>query len=788
MKKISILMIAALAALVACQKEVAPQAEVQNLPPTVLHASFEGPAITRAGFEYDADGKTYSHFWEVGDRLLWVDKYACPPGDQVSWVNRYDCTDANGTFTRDSHFFLTDDYRGTQSYNGDTQHNYAVYPYSDSYAAALEAFLSDPSNTQSAWYDDWGWDSFLLFGLNSLYINLPATETFAPTANTFGYGNVALAKVDDDFTDVTFRSCMGWLKLQLTGASPVKKVSIRGHVIDEYAPVLSGRGYIEQINSDAPYVRMDTDDAWDFEDWQFTKTVEIESPYLALDPTTPTPFYIALPPTVFTNGLTVTVTFDSGVEKTLSTDRTIEIKRNVVTPMKSHVAALDATLAEGSAFNAALKTLAAGSAVTYTTADVKIKDIVLETLSPVTTGTVVSDPASETEVYANFNAETGVMTLSTIAGTIYANSDASDMFRNLQGLTARPAIGLNTSRVTVFDGFFQNCTNLTTLDLGDFDTSSATSMYSMFFGCIRLSGLDVSGFTTAKVTTMASMFGSCQALTSLDLSGFDTGAVKSMDHMFSNCTNLQSLTLGESFVTTNVTKMGYMFYKCYYFTSWDISGFDFSKVTDTSYMFYDCFRMTTMDLSGKSAPVLADANHMFGLCSALTTVKLPSTTSALKDVSYMFTDCQVLTSLDASAFQGKPTTIAGMFRKCTVLKTLHFIPEFDTSICGNYRELFMNDTELYSVYFPGLIIGSGCFDLTSPYNFYYWFYDALAYVASKVPCRIYVQPRSVTGSSSYSSAFTGYYNYTGKPNASELGTPPASYSVGTVYFILNITL
>ena len=311
------------------------------------------------------------------------------------------------------------------------------------------------------------------------------------------------------------------------------------------------------------------------------------------------------------------------------------------------------------------------------------------------------------------------------------------MFRNLQGLTARPAIGLNTSRVTVFDGFFQSCTNLTTLDLGDFDTSSATSMYSMFFGCIRLSGLDVSGFTTAKVTTMASMFGSCQALTSLDLSGFDTGAVKSMDHMFSNCANLQSLTLGESFVTTNVTKMGYMFYRCYYFTSWDISGFDFSKVTDTS---------------------------------------------------YMFTDCQVLTSLDASAFRGKPTTIAGMFRTCTVLKTLHFIPEFDTSICGNYRELFMNDTELYSVYFPGLIIGSGCFDLTSPYNFYYWFYDALAYVASKVPCRIYVQPRSVTGSSSYSSAFTGYYNYTGKPNASELGTPPASYSVGTVYFIMNITL
>ena len=219
MKKISILMIAALAALMACQKEAQPQSDARSLAPAVLHASFEAPATTRAGFEYDADGKTYSHFWEVGDRLLWVDKYACPPGDQVSWVNRYDCTDANGTFTRDSHFFLTDDYRGTQSYNGDTQHNYAVYPYSDSYAAALEAFLSDPSNTQSAWYDDWGWDSFLLFGLNSLYINLPATETFAPTANTFGYGNVALAKVDDDFTDVTFRSCMGWLKLQLTGAS-----------------------------------------------------------------------------------------------------------------------------------------------------------------------------------------------------------------------------------------------------------------------------------------------------------------------------------------------------------------------------------------------------------------------------------------------------------------------------------------------------------------------------------------------------------------------------------------
>jgi surface protein len=786
MKKISILMIAALAALMACRKEAQPQSDARSLAPAVLHAGFEAPAMTRAGFEYDADGKTYSHFWEVGDRLLWVDKYACPPGDQVSWVNRYDCTDANGTFTRDSHFFLTDDYRGTQSYNGDTQHNYAVYPYSDSYAAALEAFLSDPSNTQSAWYDDWGWDSFLLFGLNSLYINLPATETFAPTANTFGYGNVALAKVDDDFTDVTFRSCMGWLKLQLTGASPVRKVSVRGHVIDEDHPlVLSGRGYIEQINSDAPYVRMDTDDAWDFEDWQFTKTVEIESPYLALDPTTPTPFYIALPPTVFTNGLTVTVTFDSGVEKTLSTDRTIEIKRNVVTPMKSHVAALDATLAEGSAFNAALKTLAAGSAVTYTTADVKIKDIVLETLSPVTTGTVVSDPASEAAVYANFNAETGVMTLSTIAGTIYANSDASDMFRNFQGLTARPAIGLNTSRVTVFDDFFQMCTNLTALDLSDFDTSSAKSMYSMFHGCIRLSSLNLSGFTTSEVTTMASMFGSCTALNSLDLSGFDTGKVKSMDHMFSNCANLQTLTLGEGFVTTNVTKMGYMFYKCYYFTSWDISGFDYSKVMDTSYMFYDCFRMTTMDLSGKNAPVLADAKYMFGACTGLTTLKLPSTTSALKDVSYMFSNCTSLPSyFDASALEGRPTTVEGMFAGCTSLSTLVMSWDFDTSDCDNFKKLFKGDTSLWNVKFPGLIIkgvtGTGL-------DYYMTFYESLANVGG---CLIFVQSRAATGSSSYSSAFggTAASHYTGQPTTiEETSTTNWTIGSGTVRFTMNMT-
>ena len=738
MRKIALLLTAALAALTACQKEAVPQTETQNVAPAVLHASFEEPATTRAGFNYEASVKAYDHFWEVGDRLLWVDKYSCPPGDQVSWINRYDCTDANGTFTRDSHFFLSDDYRGTRSYNGDTEHNYAVYPYSVSYAAALEDFLSDPSNTQGAWYDDWGWESLLLFNLNSLYINLPATETFAPSANTLGYGNVALAKVDDDFTDVTFRSCMGWLKLQLTGASPVKKVSVRGHVIDEDHPlVLSGPGYIEQINSDAPYVRLDTDDAWDFEDWQFIKTVEIESPYLALDPTTPTPFYLALPPTNFANGLTVTVTFASGVEKTISTNRAIEIKRNVVTPMKSRDVVLDATLDEGMAFNAAIKTLAAGTAKTYGSADNLIKDIVIETLSATKTGTVVSAADSEEAVYAGFDSGTGVLTLSTPAGSIHANTNSSYLFSGLKGLTTPDVSWLLTDKVTKMDHMFYFCEGLRTLTLGE-------------------------GFVTSLVTDFSSMFYSCHNLTALDLSGFDTSRATRMDCMFYWCAQLSELSF---------------------------SSFDLSQVTNMSEMFSRCYWLTTIDLSGKSAPLVTNMSQMFSQCNRITTIKLPATTNALKDVSYMFDGCEALTSLDATAFEAKPTTIQAMFRNCKALAKITFLPGFDTSTCGNYRELFKGDTALWTVRFPGLIIGSGCFNLNDPYNFYYWFYEALASVSSKSTyCLIYVQPRDATGSGSWKNAFDGYYNYTGKPTITEVSSMQQGYHVGTVYFIANITL
>lgn len=738
MRKIALFLIAAsLAALASCQKDPVPSA-AENAAPAVLHATFESPATTRAGFDYDAAGKTYYHFWEVGDRLLWVDRYAYTPGDQVSWLNRYDCTGADGTFARDSHFFLTDDYRGTQSYNGDTEHSYAVYPYSVSCVAALETFLGNPSNTQGAWYEDWGYESLVLSSLNSLYINLPATETFAPSANTLGYGNVALAKVDDDFTDVDFRTCMGWLKLQLTGASAVKKVSVRGHVIDEDHPlVLSGRGYIEQINSDAPYVRLDTDDAWDFEDWQFTKTVEIASPYLTLDPETPTPVYLALPPTNFANGMTVTVTFANDVVKTISTNAAVVIKRNVVTPMKNRDVILDATLDEGMAFNAAIKTLAAGTAKTYGSSDNLIKGIVMETLSATTTGTVVSSADSEEKVYANFNSGTGVLTLSTPAGSIHANANSSYLFASLNGLTALDLSGLMTDKVTKMDHMFYYCEGLKTLTFGE-------------------------GFVTSLVTDFSSMFYSCHNLTALDVSGFDTSRATRMERMFYWCAQLQELS---------------------------VSGFDLSRVTDMSEMFSRCYFLTTIDLSGKSAPLVTNMSSMFSQSLRVTTIKLPATTDVLKDVSYMFDGCEALTTLDATAFEAKPTTIQAMFRNCKVLAQLTFVPGFDTSTCGNYRELFKGDTALWTVRFPGLIIGSGCFNLNDPYNFYYWFYEALASVSSKSTyCLIYVQPRSATGSGSWKNAFDGYYNYTGKPTITEVSSMQQGYHVGTVYFIANMTI
>lgn len=122
-------------------------------------------------------------------------------------------------------------------------------------------------------------------------------------------------------------------------------------------------------------------------------------------------------------------------------------------------------------------------------------------------------------------------------------TDASDMFREYEKLTAIDLSGLDTSNVTNMSYMFYYCSALTSLDVSTLNTSKVTNMDNMFQACENLAALDVSGFNTSNVTTMALMFNMCGCLESLDVSNFDTSKVIDMTGMFEYCTKLTEINL-----------------------------------------------------------------------------------------------------------------------------------------------------------------------------------------------------------------------------------------------------
>ena len=166
----------------------------------------------------------------------------------------------------------------------------------------------------------------------------------------------------------------------------------------------------------------------------------------------------------------------------------------------------------------------------------------------------------------------------TEAETVKMNTDSSQMFQNLQGLTDISSLAnWDTSSVTNMSNMFNWCQSLTELDLSSWDTSSVTNMRWMFSSCESLTELDLSSWDTSSVTDMEYMFSNCGSLTKIDLSNWDTSSVIDMYRMFDNCQSLTELDLS-SWDTSSVTNMEYMFSNCTQLKTIYVKSFDRSSV------------------------------------------------------------------------------------------------------------------------------------------------------------------------------------------------------------------
>lgn len=151
-------------------------------------------------------------------------------------------------------------------------------------------------------------------------VEIPSVQPYYH--ESFGPGVFPMMAVSADTEDVDFRfrNICGVLKLQLTGCMPVQSITITGNS----GEVLAGLATVISSYDDVPELTMAADG--------YT-SVTLECYGVQLDEDTPVSFLISLPPTVFTNGFTVTVNDTWGGSNVFVTSNKNEITRSGILKM-----------------------------------------------------------------------------------------------------------------------------------------------------------------------------------------------------------------------------------------------------------------------------------------------------------------------------------------------------------------------------------------------------------------------------------------------------------------------
>lgn len=249
---------------------------------------FQDGRIFTASFEQN-ETRTYIENgnllrWNAGDQISLFD------GNTLNRQYQFDGEngDNSGTFSIVSNPFGT---------GNDLDCHYAVYPYA-----------SDVKITENG----------------VIAATLPAEQSYAE--NSFGLGAntmVAVTQNADD-TFLKFRNVGGYLKFQLYGDNvTVKSITLTGNNNEKIA----GKATIAPAYGQSPTLAM-SDDA--------TTSITLdcgEGVKIGTTAETATTFWIVVPPTIFEEGLTITVTEIDGESFTKSTSNAVVVERNIIKPM-----------------------------------------------------------------------------------------------------------------------------------------------------------------------------------------------------------------------------------------------------------------------------------------------------------------------------------------------------------------------------------------------------------------------------------------------------------------------
>lgn len=176
--------------------------------------------------------------------------------------------------------------------------NYAVYPYDRNIEITTKGDLS---------------------------LSFPSVQCYAE--NSFGKNAAVFAAVTKEVSDkkLKFHCLSGFLRIQVYGGIVVKNIQIRGNRSEK----LSGSCTVSLENIDAPEISF-PDDAG--------KTITLdcgEGVATGEYPSQAVSFWVAIPPVVFSEGFTITVTDNDGRTTTHITNITREVVSNHIYSMKT---------------------------------------------------------------------------------------------------------------------------------------------------------------------------------------------------------------------------------------------------------------------------------------------------------------------------------------------------------------------------------------------------------------------------------------------------------------------
>ena len=352
--------------------------------------------------------------WHADDRVSIFNKYTY--NQQYRFTGN---TGANsGSFTK----VPNDDFVTGNALNS----VYAIYPYKESTEISNQGVLT---------------------------INLPAIQSYAE--NSFGVGANTMVSCSEG-NELLFKNLCGYIMLKLYGDNvTVKSISIKGNNDEP----LAGKATVNASIDNAPTMTFDASATKEI-------TLTFDAPVtLGTTAETATSFWLVVPPTIFTKGITLTVKDDKNGEFKKSTTASLQISRN--------------TLKRLSALAVVPKAPdPSDDAIVF--ADQKLKERLIAKFDTNEDGELSYKEAAAVTSFE------GAVTITTIS--------SFDEFQFFTGLTRIPnecfknwakmeSIVLPDSIISIGDSAFYGCSNLSTLTL---PISVLSIGDSAFYGCSKI--------------------------------------------------------------------------------------------------------------------------------------------------------------------------------------------------------------------------------------------------------------------------------------------------------------